>query len=200
MELSRLEQGWLDGELGEPVTDAAQRSAAVVIRSMERTGVATASVFPTEGGGVMFYWGGSPSMLTVEALPDGGLHLHALNSDGSARDETVSTYADLTAALDRWLSTGDHSAGVLALSPQAAGERMASALRNALRVHRVKRRTSLRDIAAHPQCSWTNATVSEIERGARHIKVSELPVIAAVYDIPITELLDTILTASGAET
>lgn len=71
-----LEDGWLDGDAGRAVTvNAKERAANIAEGLTEEHG--DVSVFPTEEGGVRFFWAESASRLSVDVEPNGDVCLHA---------------------------------------------------------------------------------------------------------------------------
>jgi len=102
--LRNLEEGWLDGEYGDPITDTALARAEEAVSVMQACGNVAGSVFPLEDGGICFGWGDCTS-LTVDIEPDGSVYVH--NADivaGMCEDETIPADGDLSRALARWLS------------------------------------------------------------------------------------------------
>ncbi len=102
--LRNLEEGWLDGEYGDPITDTALARAEEAVSAMQACGNVAGSVFPLEDGGICFGWGDCTS-LTVDIEPDGSVYVHLADiSAGTCEDETIPATDDLTFALVRWLS------------------------------------------------------------------------------------------------
>ena len=74
--LFALEEGWLDGDAGKPVTEEARERSEKVLNAMRAAGNPADSVFPVECGGLRFYWSESEDKLTVDIDPDGSVSLH----------------------------------------------------------------------------------------------------------------------------
>ncbi|UGT53960.1 type I restriction endonuclease subunit R [Nocardia asteroides] len=107
-ELAFLEEGWVDGDSGESISTAVLSRGAQVIDVMEVLGNVTRSVFPTEQGGVRFYWPDAENQLTIEVEPSGALYIHTADvAAGTFRDESVPKDADLTERLATWLVEED---------------------------------------------------------------------------------------------
>lgn len=106
--LASLEAGWVDGDAGEAISADAINRGAEVIDVMEDLGNVTRSVFPTEEGGVCFYWPRAENHLTIEVEPSGALYIHTADvAAGTAQDEAVPAGADLTVRLAAWLVEED---------------------------------------------------------------------------------------------
>ena len=102
--LRNLEEGWLDGEYGDPITDTALARAEEAVSAMWACDNVAGSVFPTEDGGICLAWN-NETKLTVDVQPDGSVYVH--NADivaGMCEDETIPADGDLSRALARWLS------------------------------------------------------------------------------------------------
>ena len=74
--LFALEKGWLDGDAGKPVTEEARERSDKVLSAMNAANNPSDSVFPTEDGGIRFYWSQSEDKMTVDIDPDGSVSLH----------------------------------------------------------------------------------------------------------------------------
>jgi type I restriction enzyme, R subunit len=109
--LASLEEGWVDGDTGEAISIEVISRGAQVIDVMEDLGNVTRSVFPTEPGGVRFYWPNTENQLTIEVEPTGALYIHTADvAAGTFQDEAVPKDADLTERLATWLvEQGDAS-------------------------------------------------------------------------------------------
>ncbi|OBG53691.1 restriction endonuclease [Mycolicibacterium fortuitum] len=106
--LASLEEGWVDGDAGEAISAEVISRGAQVIDVMEDLGNITRSVFPTEEGGVRFYWPRAENQLTIEVEPSGALYIHTADvAAGTFQDEAVPTDADLTDRLAAWLVEED---------------------------------------------------------------------------------------------
>lgn len=106
--LASLEEGWVDGDAGEAISAEVISRGAQVIDVMEDLGNVTRSVFPTEEGGVRFYWPRAENQLTIEVEPSGALYIHTADvAAGTFQDEAVPTDADLTDRLAAWLVEKD---------------------------------------------------------------------------------------------
>lgn len=77
-DLALLEDGWLDGDAGKAITVDALARAAEVADAAKELGNSTESVFPTEEGGVRFYWSESENQLTVDVEPSGDVSVHTV--------------------------------------------------------------------------------------------------------------------------
>lgn len=69
----------------------------------------TRTIFPTEEGGIRFYWPEAENQLTIDVEPSGSLYVHAADVEAGTFDEaTISAdNPDLPSALDSWLSEVD---------------------------------------------------------------------------------------------
>lgn len=102
--LTNLDEGWVDGNAGEAMSTEVVDRAVRLIDTMKCLGNVAESVFPTEQGGVRFYWPRTENQLTVEVEPSGTVYVHAVDTTvGTHHDETLSTDADLTERLAPWL-------------------------------------------------------------------------------------------------
>jgi type I restriction enzyme R subunit len=102
--LASLEEGWVDGDAGQSISTLVISRGAQVIDIMADLGNVTRSVFPTEEGGVRFYWPRAEKQLTIEVEPSGALYIHTADvAAGTFQDEAVPTDADLTDRLAAWL-------------------------------------------------------------------------------------------------
>ncbi|OLT32209.1 hypothetical protein BJF84_03615 [Rhodococcus sp. CUA-806] len=107
--LADLDEGWMDGEAGEPISKAAIERSHTVIESMLAIGNLTSTLFPTEEGGVRFYWAETENQLSIEVEPDGAIYVHTADIEaGTFNDETIppelSELSEVTDALESWLS------------------------------------------------------------------------------------------------
>ncbi|MBW4815950.1 MULTISPECIES: hypothetical protein [Rhodococcus] len=104
--LADLDEGWLDGECGEPITAAVIERGRAVIDAMISLSNITRVVFPTEPGGIRFFWPEVENQLSIEVEPSGALYVHAtdLRAGTFAEDNVAPDVVDLVAALDSWLS------------------------------------------------------------------------------------------------
>lgn len=81
--LADLEEGWMDGESGLPISPEAIKGGHTLIQAMITLGSdITRIVYPTEGGGVLFYWPESENQLTIEVEPNGALYIHTTDELG----------------------------------------------------------------------------------------------------------------------
>jgi|GEM_PF-5741056 len=103
--LADLEEGWVDGESGEPVTEAVIERGRAVIDAMISLSNITRVVVPTEEGGMSFFWPEAENQLSIEIEPSGALYIHATDlSAGTYVDGKISAeVVDLVEALDPWL-------------------------------------------------------------------------------------------------
>lgn len=102
--LRNLEEGWLDGEYGERISDTVLARAEEAVSAMVALDNLAGSVFPLEDGGICFGWGDCTS-LTVDVERDGSVYVHRADVEvGTCEDETIPVGDDLTFALVRWLS------------------------------------------------------------------------------------------------
>ncbi len=102
--LRNLEEGWLDGEYGERITEIALARAEEAVSAMRVWGNFASGAFPIEDGGICFAWN-NETKLTVDVQPDGSVYVHKADiSAGTCEDETIPATDDLTFALVRWLS------------------------------------------------------------------------------------------------
>lgn len=93
-DLSKLKDGWLDGD-GKALSADALKSASVLGAALP-TDVAP-RVYPTEAGGVSLEWNDRHGNHEIEVLPDG--HLFLMTVERSAEDELVALRAE--ASLER---------------------------------------------------------------------------------------------------
>lgn len=101
--LRKLEDGWLDGEYGDRITESALTRAEEAVSAMVALDNLASGAFPTEEGGISFTWGDGTS-LTVDIEPDGSVYVHHADVEvGTCEDETIPADGDLSRALARWL-------------------------------------------------------------------------------------------------
>lgn len=91
-ELSRLEDGWLDGE-GKKLSVDALREASI-LGPVLPSDVAL-HVYPTEAGGVVLEWNDQHGGHEIEVLPDG--HLFLMTVERIAEDELKELRAQVAA-------------------------------------------------------------------------------------------------------
>ncbi|MFD4266873.1 type I restriction endonuclease subunit R [Rhodococcus sp. NPDC058481] len=102
--LAFLEEGWLDGEAGQAISTQVINRSVEVIDAMTNLGNVTRSVFPTEEGGVRFYWPDTENQLSIEVEPSCALYVHTADvAAGTFQDAAVPENADLTDRLATWL-------------------------------------------------------------------------------------------------
>lgn len=92
-ELSKLEDGWLDGK-GKAPSTVALKAASVLGPALP--GNITLHVYPTEAGGVSLEWNDQHGGHEIEVQPDGGLFL--MTVERIAEDEMRSLRAEAAAA------------------------------------------------------------------------------------------------------
>lgn len=92
-ELSKLKDGWLDGEAKAP-SMAALKTASVLGPALP--GSIAPRVYPTEAGGVSLEWDDQHGGHEIEVQPDGGLFL--MTVERIAEDEMRSLRAEVAAA------------------------------------------------------------------------------------------------------
>lgn len=102
--LRNLEDGWLDGEYGERISEVALVRAEEAVSAMQACENLASGVFPIEDGGICFAWN-NETKLTVDVQPDGSVYAHKADiALGTCEDETIPADGDLLRALVRWLS------------------------------------------------------------------------------------------------
>ncbi len=108
--LAEIPRGWIDGQHGETPTAAVIVRGRAVIDAMDLLGNVTDTVFPTEDGGVRFYWPDTDDELTVDVEPSGALYVHTVDVEAATfRDSTIpADVTDLRAALAPWLQAVSH--------------------------------------------------------------------------------------------
>ncbi|MCD2115005.1 hypothetical protein LQ384_28425 [Rhodococcus rhodochrous] len=106
--LAELEEGWVDGEFGEPITESVIERGHEVIEAMIALSNITRVVAPTEEGGVRFFWPEAENQLSIEVEPSGALYVHTTDlAAGTFTDDKISADVDdLVEALGSWLSEG----------------------------------------------------------------------------------------------
>ncbi|MFG1771740.1 hypothetical protein ACGFIX_19375 [Nocardia salmonicida] len=104
--LADLDEGWVDGESGQPIAPSVIRRGQVLIDAMLALKNITRTVAPTEEGGVSFYWPEAENQLSIEIEPSGALYIHTTNlRAGTFSEGKVPPDAeDLIAILDSWLT------------------------------------------------------------------------------------------------
>ncbi|MEV5832867.1 hypothetical protein [Nocardia sp. NPDC052112] len=104
--LADLGEGWVDGESGEKISAFVIERGHAVIEAMITLGNFTRIVFPTEEGGIRFYWPEAENQLTIDVEPNGDLYVHAADLDAGMFDDgkISADVDDLPEALDSWLS------------------------------------------------------------------------------------------------
>ncbi|PTR24203.1 type I restriction enzyme R subunit [Rhodococcus sp. OK519] len=106
--LASLEDGWFDGDAGEAISTLVISRGAEVIDAMTDLGNVTKSIFPTEEGGVRFYWPDAENQLSIEVEPSGALYIHTADvAAGTFQDAAVPRDADITDRLATWLAEDD---------------------------------------------------------------------------------------------
>ena len=78
--LSKLEDGWLNGE-GKAPTAAALKAASVLGPALPQD--VYLYVYPTEGGGVSLEWADQYGAHEIEVMPDGLLSLMTVEQEAS---------------------------------------------------------------------------------------------------------------------
>lgn len=103
-DLSLLEDGWLDGDAGKAITADALARAAEVADAAKELGNSTESIFPTEEGGVRFYWSESENQLTVDVEPSGEVCVHTAElMSGAFQYVSLDWGVSLSEHLKAWL-------------------------------------------------------------------------------------------------
>ncbi|MEW1565761.1 hypothetical protein AB0454_22580 [Streptomyces sp. NPDC093509] len=92
-EISKLRDGWLDGD-GKKPTTAALTQASILGPALPRD--TTLHVYPTEAGGVCLEWKDEHGGHEIDVLPDGRLFL--MTVERIAEDEMASLRAEVAAA------------------------------------------------------------------------------------------------------
>ena len=87
--LSALEDGWLDGDGGKSITPAAMARGREALNVISTSNNPATSVFPTEEGGVSFFWSRSEDMLTVDITPDGTMSMHRVSAPSMYQSEAL---------------------------------------------------------------------------------------------------------------
>ncbi|MFI6310830.1 hypothetical protein ACIBEK_12030 [Nocardia fusca] len=105
-DLANLEEGWIDGELGEAISPEVIERGNSVVDAMIALANITRTVYPTEEGGVRFYWPEAENQLSIEVEPDCALYIHAVDvAAGTFADGSVPPHAtNLIDHLDSWLA------------------------------------------------------------------------------------------------
>lgn len=95
-ELGTIEQGWFDGEHGEPVDEAAFDAAGGFLEALADTDVSPPHLFPTPDGGIQAQWRDDANTVSVEFEPGGRTALHSLNVENGDDQyiELESAYID----------------------------------------------------------------------------------------------------------
>ncbi|NKR69755.1 hypothetical protein GS536_17195 [Rhodococcus hoagii] len=101
-----LDDGWVDGESGEAISQAVIERGHAVIDTMIALSNITRTVSPTEDGGVSFFWPDAENQLSIEVEPSGALYVHTtdLAAGTFADDKIAPDVVDLVDTLDTWLS------------------------------------------------------------------------------------------------
>lgn len=103
--MAHLKDGWIDGEAGSAVSITALERAENVLSEMEKLNNIPELVVPTEEGGVQFFWGGTPSHLSIEVDPSGSVYIHDADlPTGIYRDEEIPNGSPLGESLRKWLT------------------------------------------------------------------------------------------------
>lgn len=103
--MAHLKDGWIDGEAGSAVSITALERAENVLSEMEKLNNISELVVPTEEGGVQFFWGGTPSQLSIEVDPSGSIYIHDADlQTGIYRDEEIPNGSPLAESLRKWLT------------------------------------------------------------------------------------------------
>ena len=85
-ELSRLPEGWLDGEGVPPNTSVVER-ARTVLRNLQKLDVPRPRVFATPRGGMQAEWTVGSHEISVTFEPDGSLYAISVNAASGQTDE-----------------------------------------------------------------------------------------------------------------
>ena len=80
-ELGTIEQGWFDGEHGEPVDDSVFEVTGVFLEELAAAVATPPNIFPTPEGGLQAQWRHDAITLSVEFEPGGRAALYALDVD-----------------------------------------------------------------------------------------------------------------------
>ncbi|MEV0360302.1 hypothetical protein AB0H71_30030 [Nocardia sp. NPDC050697] len=104
--LADLNDGWVDGESGEAITQAVIERGNAVIDAMIALSNITRTVVPTEDGGVSFFWPDAENQLSIEVEPTCALYVHTTNlAAGTFADDKIAPdVINLVDTLDSWLS------------------------------------------------------------------------------------------------
>lgn len=103
--LADLEEGWLYEDVGAPVTAEAMNRANEVLDAVENLQAPTPSVFPTEEGGVRFFWSETETQLTVDVEPSGDVCVHTAEMmSGTFQYVPLDWGVSLSEQLSVWLT------------------------------------------------------------------------------------------------
>lgn len=107
-ELSNLNEGWIDGENGSIISETALNRAHEVVQAVADAGLLVSSVFPTEEGGVKFFWSQSVNKLSFDVDRNGDLYAHCVDLKGNTfREETITINDNLAVHLKSWFEQHD---------------------------------------------------------------------------------------------
>ncbi len=103
--LTDLEDGWLDGDAGAATTAVALNRADEVLAAVNDLGAPAPSVFPTESGGVRFFWAETATQLTMDVEPWGDVCVHTAEMmSGVFQYVPLEWGVSLTEQLSVWLT------------------------------------------------------------------------------------------------
>lgn len=102
-QLAKLRPGWVDGDEGEAISSRTIEVSQVLVEQVIETGAVTRNVYPTEEGGIRFYWPESFNQLSIEVEPTGTLYIHSIEEQ-TFTEERLDTDAENTPErLKQWL-------------------------------------------------------------------------------------------------
>lgn len=103
--LAPLGPGAFDDAPAQPISAQAFARASDAIDAMRTFDNVATALFPTDTGGLCFYWPDSDNQMTVDVEPSGAVYVHVADlSAGTYRDETIPADSDLTSRLAVWLA------------------------------------------------------------------------------------------------
>lgn len=100
-----LDPATFDDAPAQPISAQVFARASEAIDAMRALDNVATTLFPTDTGGLRFYWPDSDNQMTVDVESSGAVYVHVTDLPaGTYRDETIPADSDLTNRLAVWLA------------------------------------------------------------------------------------------------
>ena len=100
-----LDPAAFDDAPAQPISARVIARASEAIDAMRALDNVATALFPTDTGGLRFYWPDSDNQMTVDVELSGAVYVHVTDLPaGTYRDETIPADSDLTNRLAVWLA------------------------------------------------------------------------------------------------